>query len=164
MNHFGESPRITGRAVLANLPRHIAARELTIVAERFALGNDALEIVDTKNSAGSGNVAMVECHMPDAVHVFTGFGRLGVSAEQVAEEATQQAQEFIGRRVAVDEHLADQILLPLALGEGGSFSTTKLSNHALTNMMVIKAFLNTEFKTAPSTDDQSCEVHVSPLR
>jgi RNA 3'-terminal phosphate cyclase (ATP) len=164
MKHLGESPRITGRAVLANLPRYIAARELAIVAERFGLEKDALEIVDTKNSAGPGNVVMVECHTSDAVHVFTGFGRLGVSAEQVAEDAVRQAQIFMGNRVAADEHLADQILLPLALGEGGSFSTTKLSNHALTNMMVIKAFFNTEFKTAPSTDDQSCEVRVSPLR
>jgi RNA 3'-terminal phosphate cyclase (ATP) len=164
MKHLGESPRITGRAVLANLPRHIAARELTIVAERFGLEKDVLEIVNTKNSAGPGNVVMVECHNSDAVHVFTGFGRLGVSAEQVAEDAVRQTQIFMGNKVAADEHLADQILLPLALGEGGSFSTTKLSNHALTNMMVIKAFLNTEFKTAPLTDDQSCSVHVSPLR
>ena len=62
--------------------------------------------------------------------------------------------------VYADEHLADQLLLPLALG-GGSFSTTKLSNHSCTNMMVIKAFLNTGFELEEQMDDQTCEVSVS---
>jgi len=162
LKHAGENPRVTGRAVLANLPRHIAARELEKVAERFSLQKDRLEIVDTKNSAGPGNVLMVECHNANAVHVFSAFGRLGVSAEQVAEEAIQQAQVFLGSRVAVDEHLADQILLPMALGPGGSFSASQLSDHSRTNMMVIKAFLNTQFGVVPSADDESCEVRVSP--
>lgn len=161
MRHAGEHPRVTGRAVIANLPRHIAARELGVVAERFGLERDALQIVDTKNSAGPGNVVMVECHNSDAVHIFSGFGRLGVSAEAVADEAIQQAQTFIGSRVVADEHLADQILLPLALGGGGSFSTSKLSNHSLTNMMVIRAFLDTQFEIARSTEDESCEVRVA---
>jgi RNA 3'-terminal phosphate cyclase (ATP) len=160
MSSRGESPRITARAVLANLPRHIAARELAVVTQRFALDNSAIEVVETKNSTGPGNVLMLECHDSEVTHVFTGFGRLGVSAEQVAEEAIQQAQVFIGGRVAADEHLADQLLLPLALG-GGSFSTTKLSNHSCTNMMVIKAFLNTGFELEEQMDDQTCEVSVS---
>ena len=160
LEHAGENPRVTARALLANLPRHIAARELEKVAERFALQREALEIVDTRNSAGPGNVLMVECHTAAAIHVFSAFGRLGVSAEQVAEEAIQQAQVFIGSRVAVDEHLADQILLPMALGPGGSFSTSQLSNHSRTNMMVISAFLNTRFDVAPSADGESCEVRV----
>ncbi|MGA2810225.1 MAG: RNA 3'-terminal phosphate cyclase [Candidatus Acidiferrum sp.] len=159
--HSGENPRVTGRAVLANLPGHIAARELGAVARRFGLEKSSLEILHTKNSAGPGNVVMVECQSADAIHVFTAFGRLGVSAEQVAEEAIEQAQVFIGGRVAADEHLADQILLPMALGEGGSFSTTNLTSHSVTNMGVIQKFLQARFEIEKS-HGQSYAVRVSP--
>jgi RNA 3'-terminal phosphate cyclase (ATP) len=104
---------------------------------------------------------MVECQSADAIHVFTAFGRLGVSAEQVAEEAIEQAQVFIGGRVAADEHLADQILLPMALGEGGSFSTTNLTSHSVTNMGVIQKFLQARFEIEKS-HGQSYAVRVSP--
>ena len=40
----------------------------------------------------------------------------------------------------MDEHLADQLLLPLALAGGGSFTTTKPSLHTWTNIAVIAAF------------------------
>ena len=40
------------------------------------------------------------------------------------------------------EHLADQLLLPLALAGRGSFVTTRLTRHATTNMDVIRHFRN----------------------
>jgi RNA 3'-terminal phosphate cyclase (ATP) len=41
----------------------------------------------------------------------------------------------------VDEHLADQLLIPMALAGGGSFRTTKPSLHTTTNAGVIQRFL-----------------------
>ncbi|MGZ8711573.1 MAG: RNA 3'-terminal phosphate cyclase [Thermoanaerobaculia bacterium] len=40
------------------------------------------------------------------------------------------------------EHLADQLLLPMAFAGGGSFTTTPLSGHATTNLEVIRRFLD----------------------
>jgi RNA 3'-terminal phosphate cyclase (ATP) len=45
----------------------------------------------------------------------------------------------------VGEHLADQLLIPLALAGGGSFVTTPLSSHATTNMDVVAMFLPRKF-------------------
>jgi RNA 3'-terminal phosphate cyclase len=42
--------------------------------------------------------------------------------------------------VPVGPHLADQLLLPMALGHGGTFRTTGLTPHSQTNMSVIEAF------------------------
>jgi RNA 3'-terminal phosphate cyclase (ATP) len=154
---------ITATAIVANLPGHIAARELAAVAERLEIAKDGLETVETKNSAGPGNVLMVECHAGEVVHVFTGFGKVGVSAEAVAGEAISQARRFIARKVSADEHLADQLLLPMALG-GGSFSTSELSNHSLTNMTVIQAFLKVRFEIASNHTENTRIVTVCPER
>jgi RNA 3'-terminal phosphate cyclase (ATP) len=43
--------------------------------------------------------------------------------------------------VALDVHLADQVLLPLALASGGEFSTLAPSGHTRTNAAVIGSFL-----------------------
>ncbi|MBI5851813.1 MAG: RNA 3'-terminal phosphate cyclase, partial [Planctomycetes bacterium] len=38
-------------------------------------------------------------------------------------------------------HLADQLLLPMALAGGGSFRTTRPTTHTTTNARVIEVFL-----------------------
>ena len=47
-------------------------------------------------------------------------------------------------RTAIGEHLADQLLLPLALGAGGTFTTTPLSGHSTTNMETLRQFVDRE--------------------
>jgi RNA 3'-terminal phosphate cyclase (ATP) len=56
--------------------------------------------------------------------------------------AAKQARRYINSTAAIGEHLADQLLLPLALSDGGSFTTTPLSSHATTNLDVIRRFLD----------------------
>ena len=51
-------------------------------------------------------------------------------------------QTWLEAGVPVDEHLADQLLLPAALAGGGVFRTTKPSLHATTNAAVIQRFLS----------------------
>lgn len=155
---------VIATAIVANLPRHIAVRELAVAAERLEIAKDGLETVETKNSVGPGNVLMVQCRAPEAVHIFTGFGKVGVSAETVAGEAISQAQKFLSSKVSVDEHLADQLLLPMALGGGGSFSTSALSPHSRSNMAVIREFMGTNFEVHESSNEKRCEVRVSARR
>lgn len=52
----------------------------------------------------------------------------------------------------VDEYLADQLLLPMALSGGGSFRITKPSLHATTNAAVIQRFLSVPIQFQQETD------------
>ncbi len=82
--------------------------------------------------------------------LFTGFGAPRVRSEQVAAEAAGQAEIFRASGAAVDEHLADQLLLPLALARGGSFVTTAPSGHTRTNFAIIQEFLQTHIALNPA--------------
>jgi RNA 3'-terminal phosphate cyclase (ATP) len=42
-------------------------------------------------------------------------------------------------------HLADQLLLPMALAGGGLFHTLAISDHTQTNMALIEKFLPVQF-------------------
>jgi RNA 3'-terminal phosphate cyclase (ATP) len=84
---------------------------------------------------------LVEVESEELVAIFTSFGRVGVSAEKVAADVAEQVRVYLASEAAVCEHLADQLLLPMALAGGGSFRTGKISSHARTNMEVIRRFL-----------------------
>jgi RNA 3'-terminal phosphate cyclase len=81
------------------------------------------------------------------IEVFTSFGKMGVSAEKVGTDAASQVSAYLASEAAVSEHLADQLLLPMALAGAGSFTTAAISPHAQTNMDVIKRFLPVNFLT-----------------
>ena len=82
--------------------------------------------------------------------VLTAFGSRGVRAETVANDAVHQARRYLQSDAPIGEHLADQLLIPLALAGGGSFRTLSLSRHATTNIEVMKAFLELNIETMPS--------------
>jgi RNA 3'-terminal phosphate cyclase (ATP) len=132
-------------AVVANLARGIAQRELDTVSHQLNWPTEVLEIVETKGSPGPGNVVMIETGSDSGTEVFTGFGRLGASAEKVASEATEEARAYLASQAVADEHLADQLLLPIALAGTGVFTATKMSLHARTNIEVISLFLPVHF-------------------
>jgi RNA 3'-terminal phosphate cyclase (ATP) len=133
-----EPPRATARrarALVAGLPEHIAARELAVV--RAALGWDEGELEIAHARAPSpGNVLTLEA----GGELVSAFGERGVPAEAVAARAVAELRTFLDAGVPVGVHLADQLLLPLALGAGGAFRTLPPSEHTRTNIDVIHAF------------------------
>ena len=84
---------------------------------------------------------MLEIQAEHVTAIFTGFGERGRPAEEVAREAVEAAKAWLQADVPVDEYLADQLLLPIALAGSGSFRTTKPSPHTITNAAVIQRFL-----------------------
>jgi len=134
--------RATAR--VAALPESIAQRELNVIAQKLAIDRGALSAETVANPRGPGNIVVIEVQCENVTEVFTGFGEKGVRAEEVASQAVDSASEYIAADVAVASHLADQLLLPLALAGGGSFTTLPLSTHATTNIQVLRQFMNVQ--------------------
>jgi len=133
---------VKARSLLANLPDAIAKRELSIVRERFSLGREDSLIVRSTTSIGPGNVLMIDVIAAGGIEVVTSVGEKGVSAERVAALACDEAERFIAADVPVGPHLADQLLLPMALAGGGAFRTLSPTAHTTTNATVIERFLD----------------------
>ncbi len=143
----GEVRRIAAQAMVAGLPESIARREVAAVGRLLALEDRQLEVSVLPAGWGPGNVVFVTVERQHVTEVVTGFGRRGVRAEQVGREAAGEARRYLDSGAAVGEHLADQLLLPLALAGGGSFTTPAVSRHARTNAWVIEQFLPLEVVT-----------------
>jgi RNA 3'-terminal phosphate cyclase (ATP) len=74
---------------------------------------------------------------------FSSLGRPGLPADKVAEVAVADLAAFLDNGAAVDGHLADQLLIPMALAEGKSILTTsQLTQHTLTNSALLRQWLD----------------------
>ena len=100
-----------------------------------------------------GNAVTLFLEHENVTEVFIGLGEHGVRAEAVAKKVVHQAQKYLSAKdgsgkisTAVGEHLADQLLLPMALFGGGVFATTDISQHTWTNIDIIKQFLDVEIR------------------
>ena len=139
------------RALVVNLPSSIAERELAVIGPKMGWSEEQLQLETSTNAHSPGNVVTIEIESHDLTEVFTGMGQRGVRAEVVAETVAEEALQYLAIEAPVGEHLADQLLIPLALTGGGSFTTGPLSLHTTTNIEIIKKFLDVEILTAPLT-------------
>lgn len=151
--------RVGGRgvAIVSRLPRSIALRELGVLRERLSLGEGETEVVDVRDPVGPGNAASVELRYEHVTEVFSGVGEAGKSAEVVAREVADEAREYIAARAPVGAHLADQLMVPLAMLAGGRYATGILTDHSKTNLEVMRVF------GAEAREEEGGIVHIEAL-
>ena len=129
-------------AVVAGLPASIARRELDRVGSAMNWADDQLIVRQLGDDQGPGNVVLLTVASANVTETFTGFGARGVSAEAVASSAVGEAQRYLAVGAPVGPHLADQLLVFMAMAGGGSsFVTGPLTLHATTNVGTINRFL-----------------------
>lgn len=141
------------RALVVRLPASIAERELAVIREHLNFSDEELQVEMYENAISPGNVVMIEIRSEHVTELFTSVGERGVRAEQVAEQAVIEAAGYLATGAPVGEHLADQLLIPLALAGGGSYTTSKPSLHTTTNLEIIRKFLDVEIKLTHASDE-----------
>ena len=142
----GELRQCRARAAVANLPYSIAEREAAVVAAGLPETEGEVRAETIADSHGPGNVLTIEVESEHVTEVFTGFGERGVLAETVAARAVAEARAYLAKDAAVGEHLADQLVLLMALAGQGEFTTVEPSLHTRTNVDVIRRFLDVRIR------------------
>jgi|SRR6185369_10227286 len=155
----GEIRNRRGTVLLANLAGHIADREVQTLGRLTSWDPASFEIRRV-DSAGPGNAVLLELESEAVTEVFTAIGEIGVSAEAVAERVMKEMRTYLAANVPVGEHLADQLLLPLALAGSGSYRTLPLSLHAKTQIELIPEFLDVRFEVVEEEGGRGWRVGV----
>jgi RNA 3'-terminal phosphate cyclase (ATP) len=88
-------------------------------------------------------------------NVFIGaseLGKKGTRAESVGKAAASSLQNDIDAKGAVDEWMADQLLIFMALAKGKShLRIPKMTSHVKTCLQVIPMFTGVQFETDKNT-------------
>jgi RNA 3'-terminal phosphate cyclase (ATP) len=132
--------------LLVRLPAHIAEREIAALRERFGWPAEAFTVTTSDASLGPGNVVGIEIVRGLVTEWISAVGERGMTAEKVAARAAEEAMSYLTHDAPVGPHLADQLLLPMALAGRGSFVTGPLTLHAETNIDVLRRFLDVRIR------------------
>jgi RNA 3'-terminal phosphate cyclase (ATP) len=138
---------------IGNLPLHIAERQRDRALERLRRERERLqgarvesELVPLR-SRSPGTFVTLVAEAACGPTTFTALGAKGKPAERVADEACDGLFAFLATRGTVDAHLADQLVLPMALADGeSSVRVERVTRHLITNLEVVQRFLGIEWR------------------
>ncbi|MBL4602209.1 MAG: RNA 3'-terminal phosphate cyclase [Emcibacteraceae bacterium] len=112
----GKQVSFSAEAIVSKIPISIAERELKKVQAKLGWSVDMLKARTTDNSIGPGNILLLKLVHDHVTEVYAGFGVVGTSAESIAKKVCKSANRYLNSEAAVGPYLADQLLLPMAVG------------------------------------------------
>ena len=118
-----------------------------------AIGRRAFDLRPKASELLGTPPTLIVIEAESITEIVTGFGIKGVSAETVASDACDEAERYLKTDVPVGSHLADQLLIPMALAGGGSFRTLSPSAHTETDARVIRRFLDVPIAIDAEAED-----------
>lgn len=137
--------KATGFSAMAGLPDHVAKRQARRAMVRLEDAGITATIDQEEWQGGPGSVLGITFDEATVPTSFFGLGARGKPAEAVADEAADQAIAYAQTDAPVDEHSADQIVLPLAFAKGPTeIRVAHITKHLTTNIAVIRMFLERE--------------------
>ena len=131
-----------GEARIAGLPYDIAQRELRVANRKLDWPDSNMVVRQLPEEHGPGNVLLLEAEFEHVTEIVSGFGKLGVSADQVGKTASQRMAGYLASNAFAGPYLTDQLLLPMALAGRGQFTCVKPSQHSRTAADIIARFLD----------------------
>lgn len=138
---------LIGRVVMSGLPRAAADQALAGLRRQLTLQDTVVESF----SGPPGLAVMVEVQSRCVTELFSGLATRGRGIDEAATSVAAQALAYLAQPEPVGPHLADQLLLPMALGQGGAFRTVRPSLHTTTNVHIIQKFLDVHIEVGAET-------------
>jgi len=146
----GELLEISGLSVVANLPIDIAKRQkkalIDYLKDLLSIPNEKIKIEQVKTFS-PGTFIFLKAKFENILAGFSSLGEKGKPAEKVGQEVAEQFLRYYQSGQCLDPHLADQIILYLALVKKSfSFTVSILTNHLLTHIWLLEKILNIKIK------------------
>ncbi|HTX43891.1 MAG TPA: RNA 3'-terminal phosphate cyclase [Methanocella sp.] len=137
--------RIRGISSTSKLPSHVAWRQAKAANDylRSRGYGDGDVRLDVRNDASTGSgITLFRGHTGGSA-----LGERGKPAERVGQEAAAHLVEELKAGAAVDAHLADQLIIFMALADGPSSITVRhVTGHTSAGMLVARQMLGRDFE------------------
>ncbi len=160
----GSLLHLAGLVASSRLPRHIVRREADHVRRLLSDAGHEIEltVLPDAPSIGAGNGVFIIAYYQSGAAGFSTLGRRGRPAAEVAATACQRFLAFHNGGAVADRHLADQLILPLALAAGAStFTAEAMTDHLSTNLWVVQHFISLDVQTE-SPENGTVRLTLSP--
>jgi len=164
LDKYQEFSDVKGLINIAGLPDHISTRikrsAIKLLLKENFMSNIEIERFSSL-SQGTGITLWIESK--DTIIGTTFLGDRGISSEEVGRNAVINLLSEIQSFSTLDVYAFDQLLAYMALADGPSSCFVKeLSNHANTNIWLIKQFLDVDFEAKNKEDN--FKITISPKK
>ncbi|RUO88774.1 RNA 3'-terminal phosphate cyclase [Corallococcus sp. AB018] len=156
-------------SVVGGLPFAVAERQsraaVAALRERGILAEADNRPLAVTRSQGSATLVLAQ--FEHTVAGFTSLGERGLDAEGVGREAAEALTRFMETGGALDEHLAEQLLLPAALLASGRLGavtpgTTRFTAARITDELTVQAEVLRRFLPVHLLVDPGGSVEIRP--
>ncbi len=139
---------IRGVSAVGSLPREIAERQRAgAMAGLAARGMHADIAIEEVYSSSPGSFLFLSCGGTEGSGGAAALGERGLSAEAVAAAAVSELESFLDAEAGCDPHLADQLIVPMALAAGTSrLTTSRITSHLLSAVELVRQVLGCPIK------------------
>ncbi len=142
----GKLLSLQGYSGVSKLPISIAGRQRDSVLRELSPLYADVQILDVPSS-GEGTFVFLKSEYQNALAGFSSLGKRGKPAEDVGKEVAERFINFYKTSACLEPHLADQIVIYLSFAqENSSFTTSRITQHLMTNLWVIEQFLNIRYE------------------
>lgn len=119
----------------------VARRQAETARDSLAEHGMNVRATETRSAVAesTGSALVVELEYDNSRASFDALGERGRPAEEVAGAVVTDALDFHDSSAVVDRHLADQLLLFLALA-GGDMQISKLTDHVEAHLSLLETF------------------------
>jgi RNA 3'-terminal phosphate cyclase (ATP) len=146
INSKGTLLSLNGYSGVSCLPKTIAERQKNAMLKKLGSLSPNIQVIETP-SPGEGTFVFLTGTYKNTPSGFSALGKRGKPAEEVGQEAAEQFLDFHNVKGSLDPYLSDQVLIYLGLsGEVSSFTTSRITQHLLTNVWVIEKFLKVHYE------------------
>lgn len=147
----------------AGLKRHIEERGIQSLKESLPSEIPVHTHSAWGQSPSTGIAAFAYAEYEHGAGGFTSLGVKGKPMEAVAGECGAALTKWVKSGAPVDEHLADQLVLPMCFADGPStWRTSEVTEHLRTVLEVVQMFLPISYELAES-EDGSGVVRLTPV-
>ncbi len=140
----GSLKRIRGLSATSYLPKHVGERqrdEALRWIEKELKVDAEITLLPNVPGNGPGSFLFLVAESENATAGFSSLGQRGKPAEEVARDAVVSLKEYLESDGCIDPHLADQLIPFVIMAKGhSSFTTSRMSEHLLTNLWVVQHF------------------------
>jgi RNA 3'-terminal phosphate cyclase (ATP) len=154
----GRLKSLTVFVVTSLLPEHVAERGEAAALRGLTGFGVSIEVTRRDlPGIGPGAAVLIVAKCENGIGGFSSLGERGKPMERVVEEAVSAFKRWYAGGAAVDERLADQLVLPCCLAGGESrWTTPRVTEHLRTVLHVAGQFLPIAYEIEEREADGAC--------
>lgn len=115
------------------------ADEAERILKNSHVSSEVDKYVKYERTDSPGSSLVIKAVYENSITGFSSLGEKGKRSEKVAKEAVQDFKSFHSSEAVVDSHMADQLLVFMAI-TGGEVRIPEVTSHVRTNMGVVEKF------------------------